>query len=160
MRVHGHVLGDQQPRQAVVAERGPHRLELGLGLAPLARRIAHRDPEGALDLVALRADLADVPRLDLAVEERVRHRQPLGLARQREAEDEVQREQPQQDPPEAAARTGEHRRALRLLLRSLGLRMPLHAPGPAIAVGLLPRGSLTHVGHRVWGEPTRCRRAV
>src|SRR5213078_1752905 len=130
--------------------------ELGLRLAALAGRVADRDPEAALDLVALRADLADVPLLDLVVEERVGDRQALGLARQGEAEHEVQRKEPEEDPPEAAPSTGQHGATL-LPAGGLPLGMALHTPGRAIALGWLAHGSLAGVGHRDPAEPIRAR---
>ncbi len=130
-RVDLDVLLDQQLEQLVVLrERGLHGLEALLGTLLLE---LHGLLELALDRVRAPVDLLDVAGLDLLAEERIWHLQALVLVgRDQLAEDDVQRQQAEQKPPQAPAAGKPRHPAARALrpVRLVGiLTLALDLPG-------------------------------
>jgi hypothetical protein len=138
LRVDGDVLLEHQPQEPVVAERGPHGLEVvvAAGLAAVRGLVLGLLLELALDPVALGGDLLDVALLDLRAEERVGHVHALLGAREQRAEGEV-RDQGDRDEGPDPARARDHGR-----LAALPVGLALDPPGLGVrGVGLAFGGS-------------------
>ncbi len=155
-------LGEDVGELAVIDERGDLRLELRHleRLVVAGRVVVGLVLELPLDRVALRADLADVLRLDLVEEERlIGDARAVGCAAGQEGDQEVHREQAEQErDPHPAAR--DHRRLRRRRgAAAVGRRVDAPAGGMGLRRRRLRRrGVLRGRGLccRVGGQVPRC----